>query len=42
MENENALYCTVNKGQVYVPSEIKNKSIIIDDDIGYVITQLIK
>lgn len=42
MENENALYCTVNKGQVYVPSEIKNKSITIDDDIGYVITQLIK
>ena len=42
MENENAIYCTVNKGQVYVPSEIKNKSIIIDDDIGYVITQLIK
>ena len=42
IENENAIYCTVNKGQVYVPSEIKNKSITIDDDIGYVITQLIK
>ena len=42
MENENAIYCTVNKGQAYVPSEIKNRSITIDDDIGYVITQLIK
>ena len=42
MENENAIYCTVNKGQAYVPSEIKNRSITIDDDIGRVIIQLIK
>lgn len=42
MENENAIYCTVNKGQSYVPSEIKNRSITIDDDIGRVIIQLIK
>lgn len=42
MENKNATYCSVNKGQSYVPSEIKNRSIIIDDDIGCVILQLIR
>ena len=37
---KNARYVCINKGDNYLPEEIKDKSIVIDDDIAKVITEL--
>ena len=37
-----AIYATINKGQAFTASEIKDKSIVIDDDIDAVIEELLK
>ena len=36
-----AIYATINKGQAFTASEIKDKSIVIDDDIDAVIEELL-
>ena len=36
-ENENAVYCCINKGEAYCPKDIEDRSICIDADIGEVI-----
>ncbi len=37
MQNPNATYATVNLGEAFTVEEIKDRSIVIDDDIGEVI-----
>lgn len=38
--DRNAVYCTINKGEAFVPSEIKERSIAIEDDIGSVLKRM--
>ncbi len=40
-KNRNATYACINYGEALAPSEIRNRSICIDGDIGEVLTQLI-
>lgn len=40
MENPKAVYACVNKGEAYVPSEIKDRSICVEGDIGAVLKKL--
>ncbi len=40
LQNKNALYTCVNKGEIYIPNEIENRSIGIDNDIYTVIKEL--
>ena len=40
-KNRNATYACINYGEAFAPSEIRNRSICIDGDIGEVLTQLI-
>ena len=37
-----AIYATINKGEAFTVSEIKDKSIVIDDDIDAVLEELLK
>ena len=39
-ENRKAIYCTINKGEAYIPSEIRGRAISIDGDIGEAIETL--
>lgn len=39
-QNKNAAYACVNKGEAYVPSEIKDRSICVEGDIGAVLKKL--
>ena len=39
-ENRKAIYCTINKGEAYIPSEIRGRAISIDGDIGEAIEAL--
>lgn len=41
-QNKNAYYACINKGQIYIPEEIKSKSIGIDEDISNVIKELLE
>lgn len=41
-KNKNATYVCINYGEIYCPREIKNQSILIDNDIDQVIRDLIK
>ena len=38
--DRNAVYCIINKGEAFVPSEIKERSIAIEDDIGSVLKRI--
>lgn len=40
-QNPNAVYACVNLDMAYLPEEIKNQSICISDDIGYVLSKLV-
>ena len=40
-QNSNAVYACVNLDMAYAPEEIRNKSICIDADIGYVLSELV-
>ena len=40
MNNPKSTYVCINYGEAIAPDEIKNQSICIDDDIGYVINKL--
>ena len=35
-----AVYITINKGEVYIPEAIQDRSIGVDGDIGTVLSQL--
>lgn len=35
-----ATYATINKGEAFTASEIRDKSIVIDDDIDYILHRL--
>ena len=37
---KDAFYVCINKGEVYIPAEIKEKSLGIDSDIGEILKQL--
>ena len=37
---KDAFYVCINKGEVYIPAEIKDKSLGIDSDIGEILKQL--
>ena len=37
----NAIYITFNKGEIYIPNEISNKSIGIDEDISIALQKII-
>ena len=37
-----ALYAAINKGQAFTAPEIKDKSIVIDEDIDAVLDELLK
>lgn len=39
-QNPNAVYICVNLGESFCPSDIKNQSICIDDDIGTTISSV--
>ena len=39
-QNPNAVYACINQGQAYAPSEIRDRSICIDGDIGNIVKQL--
>ncbi|MCD8356554.1 MAG: Sir2 silent information regulator family NAD-dependent deacetylase [Clostridia bacterium] len=41
-QNPKAVYACINDKEAFVPSEIKNRSICIDGDIGKVLTMLVK
>ena len=41
LENPRATYACINKGEVYAPQEIVDRSIVINDDIGAVIRKMI-
>ncbi|MCC8042497.1 MAG: Sir2 silent information regulator family NAD-dependent deacetylase [Oscillospiraceae bacterium] len=40
-ENTKAVYACMNYGEVYAPDEIKSRSILINEDIGKALTQLL-
>lgn len=40
MKNPNAVYACINYGEAICPSEIKERSICVDGDIGGIITQI--
>lgn len=42
LKNPNAVFVTINKGQNYIPNEIKNQSISFNDDIGKVLVDSLK
>lgn len=42
LKNPNAVFVTINKGQNYIPNEIKNQSISFNDDIGKVLVDCLK
>lgn len=33
----NAIYACINQGQVFVPEEIANRTIVVNDDIGKIL-----
>ena len=37
-----AKYITFNKGEIYIPQEIKNKSIGVDQDIAVALSNIVK
>lgn len=39
-QNPKAVYACVNKGEAFAPSEIKDRSICVDGDIGEVLEYL--
>lgn len=39
-QNRNSVYACLNAGETYIPDEIKNRSIVIDGDIGEVLHQI--
>lgn len=39
-ENPNAVYACVNAGEAFVPEEIKERSVCVDEDIGKVLKEL--
>ena len=39
-QNPRAMYACVNQDEAYAPSEIKNRSICVDGDIGAVLKKL--
>ena len=39
-ENRKAIYCTINKGEAYIPSEIRGRAIAMDEDIKEAIEAL--
>ena len=40
-ENTKAVYCTINSGQAFVPSEIRDRSIALDADIKEAVSAFI-
>ena len=38
--NPNACYCCINKGDSWIPDEIKKQSIVFDDDIGAILSTI--
>lgn len=40
-KNINATYACINYGEAFAPSEIKNRSICIDGDIGKVVAEMV-
>lgn len=40
MENKNATYACINKGEIYTPDEIKKQCICLDADINAVLEKL--
>lgn len=41
LENTASVYACINMGEAYAPDEIKDRSIIINDDIGAVIHKIL-
>ncbi|MDE6597584.1 MAG: Sir2 silent information regulator family NAD-dependent deacetylase [Clostridia bacterium] len=41
LRNKNAVYVCINKGEAVCPQEIKNRSYLVNDDIGKVLTYLL-
>ena len=41
-QNENAHYVCINKGQIYIPNEIKNRSLGFNVDISNIINELLE
>lgn len=40
-ENTKAIYCTINSGQVFVPSEIRSRAIAVEADIAEVLSAIV-
>ena len=40
MSNKKAVYACINYGEAFCPSEIEDRSICIDDDIGAVLEKI--
>ncbi len=40
-QNKNSQYVCINKGQIYVPKEIENRSFMLDEDIAKVINEIL-
>lgn len=39
-QNKNAFYCSINKGEAYIPAEIKGRALGINADIGEILLRL--
>ena len=42
MENKNAIYACINYDEAFCPTQIKDRSICIDGDIGDVLKKIMK
>lgn len=42
LQNKNACYVCINKGQIYIPNEIKNRSLGFNADISNIINKLLE
>lgn len=40
-ENTKAIYCTINSGQVFVPSGIRSRAIAVEADIAEVLSAIV-